>query len=146
MGPKPSQQQFGDLFRPRLDEQLSMMHPLVRLAALIDWTEIECTFAVSFTFCRGRPAFPPRLVGGLLEKFIAPRGFAVLFKIRLCFGCNGKGSLLHGPGIYPDGSSSGDFFSVALMRPHATYAGWGPFYFLFARRPCATIKSVEAIM
>ena len=67
MGPKPSQQQFGDLFRPRLDEQLSMMHPLVRLAALIDWTEIECTFAVSFTFCRGRPAFPPRLVEGCLR-------------------------------------------------------------------------------
>ena len=43
-----------------------MKHPLVRLAALIDWTEIECTFAVSFTFCRGRPAFPPRLVDGLL--------------------------------------------------------------------------------
>jgi IS5 family transposase len=49
MGPKPSQPQSGELFRPRLDEQINMQHPLVRLAALIDWTEIERTFAVSFT-------------------------------------------------------------------------------------------------
>ena len=56
MGPKPSQPQSGELFRPRLDEQLNMKHPLVRLAALIDWVEIERTFAVSFTFGCGRPA------------------------------------------------------------------------------------------
>ena len=41
MAPKPSQPQSGELFRPRLDEQINMKHPLVRLAALIDWTEIE---------------------------------------------------------------------------------------------------------
>lgn len=66
MGPKPSQPQSGELFRPRLDEQLNMKHPLVRLAALIDWAEIERTFAVSFTSGRGRPALAPRLVAGLL--------------------------------------------------------------------------------
>ena len=66
MGPKPSQPQSGELFRPRLDEQLNMKHPLVRLAALIDWVEIERTFAVSFTSGRGRPALAPRLVAGLL--------------------------------------------------------------------------------
>ena len=66
MGPKPSQPQSGELFRPRLDEQLNMKHPLVRLAALIDWAEIERSFAVSFTSGRGRPALPPRLVAGLL--------------------------------------------------------------------------------
>ncbi len=43
-----------------------MQHPLVRLAALIDWTEIERAFAASFTSARGRPALPPRLVTGLL--------------------------------------------------------------------------------
>ncbi len=43
-----------------------MKHPLVRLAALIDWSEIERTFAVSFTSGRGRPALPARLIGGLL--------------------------------------------------------------------------------
>lgn len=66
MGPKPSQPQTAELFRPRLDEQVNMKHPLVRLAALIEWTEIERTFAVSFTSGRGRPALPPRLVAGLL--------------------------------------------------------------------------------
>ncbi|MEZ5720011.1 MAG: IS5 family transposase [Burkholderiaceae bacterium] len=66
MGPKPSQLQSGELFRPRLDEQINMQHPLVRLAALIDWAEIERTFAVSFTSARGRPALPPRLIAGLL--------------------------------------------------------------------------------
>ncbi len=66
MGPKPSQPQSGELFRPRLDEQLNMTHPLVRLAGLIDWAEIERTFAASFTSGRGWPALPPRLVAGLL--------------------------------------------------------------------------------
>jgi IS5 family transposase len=66
MGPKPSQPQTAELFRPRLDKQINMQHPLVRLAGLIDWTEIERTFAVSFTSSCGRPALPPRLVTGLL--------------------------------------------------------------------------------
>ncbi len=44
MGPKPSQPQSGELFRPRLDEQINMRHPLAKLAALIDWSEIERTF------------------------------------------------------------------------------------------------------
>ena len=66
MGPKPSQPESGELFRPRLDEQINMKHPLVKLAALIDWPEIERTFAVSFTSARGRPALPPRLIAGLL--------------------------------------------------------------------------------
>lgn len=66
MGPKPSQPQTAELFRPRLDEQINMKHPLVRLAMLIDWDEIERTFAVSFTSVRGRPALPPRLIAGLL--------------------------------------------------------------------------------
>ncbi|RDI24953.1 IS4 family transposase [Pseudacidovorax intermedius] len=66
MGPKPSQPQTAELFRPRLDEQINMKHPLVKLAALIDWAEIERTFAVSFTSGRGRPALSPRLIAGLL--------------------------------------------------------------------------------
>ena len=66
MGPKPSQPQTAELFRRRLDEQINMKPPLVRLAGLIDWDEIERTFAVSFTSGRGRPALAPRLVAGLL--------------------------------------------------------------------------------
>ena len=66
MGPKTSQPQTAELFRPRLDEQINMQHPLVRLSTLIDWAEIERTFAVSFTSGRGRPALPARSVAGLL--------------------------------------------------------------------------------
>jgi IS5 family transposase len=66
MGPKPSKPQTAELFRPRLDEQINMKHPLVKLAALIDWAEIERTFGVHFSSGRGRPALPPRLVAGLL--------------------------------------------------------------------------------
>ena len=66
MGPKPSQPHTVELFRPRLDEQINMKHPLVRLAALIDWSEIERTFATSFTSGRGRAALAPRLIAGLL--------------------------------------------------------------------------------
>ena len=66
MGPQPSQPQTAELFRPRLDELLNMQHPLIRLAALIDWAEIERNFSTSFTSGRGRPALAPRLVAGLL--------------------------------------------------------------------------------
>lgn len=61
MGPKPRAPQGQDLFRSRLDAQINMRHPLVRLAQLIKWEEIERTFSVHFTSTRGRPALPPRL-------------------------------------------------------------------------------------
>lgn len=44
MGLKSSQPQSCELFPPRLDEQLNLKHPPVRLATLIDWSEIERTF------------------------------------------------------------------------------------------------------
>ena len=63
---KPSQPATDELFVSRLDQLINMKHPLVRLASLINWTEIERKFAVSFTSGRGRPALPARLVAGLL--------------------------------------------------------------------------------
>lgn len=66
MGPKPQQAQTAELFRSRLDEQINMKHPLVKLAALIDWPQIERSFSAPFSSGRGRPALPPRLVAGLL--------------------------------------------------------------------------------
>lgn len=66
MGPHSPQSPPPDLFRPRLDEQINMKHPLVRLAGLIDWDEIHRTFAGHFSSGRGRPALSPRLVAGLL--------------------------------------------------------------------------------
>lgn len=66
MGPKPPMPAAAESFRSRLDAQINLRHPLVRLAGLIDWAEIERTFGASFTSTRGRPALPPRLVAGLL--------------------------------------------------------------------------------
>lgn len=65
MGPRPRIPQTGELPRPRLDEQLKMSHPLVRLAKLINWDEIEHSFGAHFTSSRGRPALSPRLMAGL---------------------------------------------------------------------------------
>jgi IS5 family transposase len=66
MGAKPNVAHSGQLFISRLDELINIKHPLVRLAALIDWAQIERSLSVSFTSCRGRPALSPRLVAGLL--------------------------------------------------------------------------------
>ena len=66
MGPKPRLPQTEELFRPRLDEQLKMSHPLIRLAQIIDWDVIERQFSAHFSSGRGRPALHPRLVAGLL--------------------------------------------------------------------------------
>ena len=66
MGPKPVLPQTAELFRQRLDEQINMRHPLVRLAGFIDWEEIEASFAAHFVSSVGRPALRPRLVAGLL--------------------------------------------------------------------------------
>ena len=66
MGPKPLLPEIPDMFRPRLDEQLKMSHPLIGLAKLIQWSVIEDRFSSFFTSTRGRPALRPRLVAGLL--------------------------------------------------------------------------------
>ena len=66
MGPKPRMPCESQPLRPRLDEQIDLGHPLARLAALIDWQEIERSFGAHFAATRGRPALSPRLVAGLL--------------------------------------------------------------------------------
>ena len=66
MKPHRRMPQTAEMFRPRLDEQLNMQHPLIRLAGLMDWELIEHHFAGHFTSGRGRPALSPRLVAGLL--------------------------------------------------------------------------------
>ncbi|KGS83841.1 hypothetical protein X976_1865 [Burkholderia pseudomallei MSHR7500] len=43
------------------------MHPLVRLADLIDWDRLNAAMSVSFVSQRGRPATSPRLIAGLLQ-------------------------------------------------------------------------------
>ena len=66
MRPKPAQPKTEEMFRPHLDEQIKMSHPLVRLSNLMNWDEIERSFGAHFTSGRGRPALRSRLVAGLL--------------------------------------------------------------------------------
>lgn len=66
MGPKSPTPQTQQLFGYPLDQHLNLKHPLIQLAALIDWAEIDKTFSGHFVSDRGRPALPPRLVAGLL--------------------------------------------------------------------------------
>lgn len=66
MGPKQPVAQSHELFRQPLIEMLNPKHPLVKLADVIDWDEIERSFGAHFEATTGRPALPPRLVAGLL--------------------------------------------------------------------------------
>lgn len=66
MGPKRPTPAPPDMFRQPLIEQINAKHALVRLAAVIDWQEIERTLGKHFTSTQGRPALSPRLVAGLL--------------------------------------------------------------------------------
>ena len=66
MGPKTPVAQSSELFRQPLCEMLNAKHPLVKLADVIDWDEIERSFGAHFQTTTGRPALSPRLVAGLL--------------------------------------------------------------------------------
>ena len=66
MGPKQVVPQSGALFQQTLLEMVNVKHPLVKLADVIDWEEIERTFGAHFVSSTGRPALRPRLVAGLL--------------------------------------------------------------------------------
>ena len=55
----------ADLFRARLDQILNLKHPLVRLAALIDWPVLEQHFGAVYDDDPGRPPLPTRLMAGL---------------------------------------------------------------------------------
>lgn len=56
MGPKRAAPETDELFISRLDELINLKHPLVRLAGLIDWPEIERTFGASFTSAYSDPS------------------------------------------------------------------------------------------
>jgi hypothetical protein len=49
-----------------LMEHLNRQHPLIQLAALIDWEEIDRAALDAMRPRRGRPPLRPRLVAGLL--------------------------------------------------------------------------------
>jgi IS5 family transposase len=61
---KPAPRDPDDLFRARLDQQIDLRHPLVRLAGLIDWAVFEDRFGQLYHPHVGRPGLPIRLMVG----------------------------------------------------------------------------------
>src|SRR3954470_11543967 len=65
MRPKERRQSGqSDLFRARLDQIVDLDHPVVKLAAAIDWRFLEEQFGAVYTDAPGRPPLPTRLVDG----------------------------------------------------------------------------------
>jgi len=65
MKPRPPAQDALELFRSRLDQLLRFEHPLVKLAARIDWAALDAAFAGCDTPDHGAPAKATRLMVGL---------------------------------------------------------------------------------
>jgi IS5 family transposase len=76
MGPKTPVAQSSELFLQLFCEMLNAKLPLVKLADVIDWEEIERSFGVPFQGAlsgnNGQPCFIPLGVINLLKLF---RGF-----------------------------------------------------------------------
>lgn len=66
MGPKHQLPASGELFQQVLTELINLEHPLVKLAAFIDWEVFQTQWSGFFPSKTGRPATPPRLIAGLL--------------------------------------------------------------------------------
>ncbi len=62
---KPRDDRQKDLLRPALEEIIDMGHPLVRLAAEIDWSFLDGRFGSMCQSGPGQPGLPTRLVAGL---------------------------------------------------------------------------------
>jgi IS5 family transposase len=71
-----------DLFRARLENIVDQRHPLVRLAALIDWGRFDAAFGALYTDGIGRPGLPTRLMVGLHLLNVWPAPSARAFAIR----------------------------------------------------------------
>ncbi|UVO33110.1 IS5 family transposase [Bradyrhizobium arachidis] len=63
---KPRDDRQKDLLLPALDQIIDMGHPLVQLAALIDWKFLDDRFGSVCQIGPGQPGLPTRLVAGLL--------------------------------------------------------------------------------
>jgi IS5 family transposase len=62
---RPRDDRQKDLLRPALDEIIDLDHPLVRLAAKIDWDFLDGRFSSVCQAGSGQPPLPTRLVAGL---------------------------------------------------------------------------------
>ncbi|MEH2470480.1 IS5 family transposase [Nitrobacteraceae bacterium AZCC 2161] len=63
---KPRDDRQVDLFRPALDVIIDLGHPLVRLAAEVDWEFVGTRFGGVCRSGPGQPPLPTRLIAGLL--------------------------------------------------------------------------------
>ena len=62
---RPRDERQKDLLLPALDQIIDMGHPLVRLAAQIDWGFLDSRFGSVCAAGPGQPGLPTRLVAGL---------------------------------------------------------------------------------
>ena len=62
---QPRDDRQDDLFRPSLEKIINLRHPLVRLAAEIDWHFLAGRFSSVCRLGPGQPPLPTRLVAGL---------------------------------------------------------------------------------
>ena len=63
---QPRDDRQEDLFGPRLEEIINLRHPLVRLAAEVDWQFVAGRFGSVCRVGPGQPPLPTRLMAGLL--------------------------------------------------------------------------------
>ncbi|SHM84927.1 Transposase domain [Bradyrhizobium lablabi] len=62
---QPRDDRQDDLFRPSLEKIINLRHPLVRLAAEIDWNFLAGRFSSVCRLGPGQPPLPTRLIAGL---------------------------------------------------------------------------------
>ena len=62
---QPRDNRQDDLFRPSLEKIINLRHPLVRLAAEIDWDFLARRFSSACRLGPGQPPLPTRLIAGL---------------------------------------------------------------------------------
>src|SRR6201982_3867805 len=62
---QPRDDRQDDLFRPSLEKTINLPHPLVRLAAEINWEFLAARFSSVCRLGPGQPPLPTRLVAGL---------------------------------------------------------------------------------
>jgi transposase, IS5 family len=61
----PRDERQKDLFKPALEAIIDLEHPLVWLAARIDWGFLERRFGAVYRPGAGQPPLPTRLMAGL---------------------------------------------------------------------------------
>uniref|UniRef100_Q07JF3 Putative transposase n=1 Tax=Rhodopseudomonas palustris (strain BisA53) TaxID=316055 RepID=Q07JF3_RHOP5 len=63
---KPRDDRQAEMFRPALEQIIDLGHPLVRLAAELDWAFLKTRFGAVYRAGPGQPPLPTRLIAGLL--------------------------------------------------------------------------------